>query len=54
MPLYEFSCPKCKKEFAAALTVKELEEGKAKCPDCGETNVQHLMSSFTPKTSRKS
>ena len=54
MPLYEFSCPKCEKEFVAALTVKELEQGEAECPDCGERDVKQQLSSFTPKTSRKS
>ncbi len=44
MPVYEFSCSKCQKEFSAALTVKEKEQGEAKCPDCGETDVKQLVS----------
>ncbi len=54
MPLYEFSCTKCQKEFMTALSVKELEEGEAKCPDCGGNDVKQLLTAFTPKTSRKS
>jgi putative FmdB family regulatory protein len=54
MPVYEFNCPKCEKEFSVALTVKDLEEGKAKCPDCDGSDVKQLVNSFTSKTSRKS
>ncbi len=54
MPNYEFFCPKCQKEFTIPLTIKEREEGAAKCPDCGDEDVKPLMSSFMPKTSRKS
>jgi len=54
MPVYEFSCSKCQKEFNAALSVKEKEQGEAKCPDCGGTDVTQLVSSFISKTSRKS
>jgi putative FmdB family regulatory protein len=54
MPVYEFSCSKCQKEFDAVLSVKEKDQGEAKCPDCGGTDVNQLMSSFISKTSRKS
>jgi putative FmdB family regulatory protein len=40
VPTYEFTCPKCQKEFTTALSVKELEQGSVKCPDCGESNVK--------------
>ena len=35
MPNYEFQCKKCNKKFSMALSVKEREEGKYKCPKCG-------------------
>ena len=52
MPLYEFLCPRCQKEVALTLSVKERERG-AKCPEC-KTTLEPLMATFFSKTSRKS
>ncbi len=53
MPLYEYRCPRCQKEVALTLTLKERESGGAKCPDC-RTALEPLMTTFYSKTSRKS
>jgi putative FmdB family regulatory protein len=52
MPLYEFFCPRCRKDVALTLTVKERESG-AKCPEC-RSPLSPQMATFYTKTSRKS
>ena len=54
MPNYEFQCAECKKTFTEKLTFKEYDQYKAKCPKCGSTSVQHVISSTFAKTSKKS
>lgn len=53
MPLYEFRCPRCRKEVSMTLTVKEREGGNVHCPEC-RTRLEPLMATFFSKTSRKS
>lgn len=52
MPLYEFMCPRCKKQVALTLTIKERESG-ATCPECGGP-LEPLLAAFYSKTSKKS
>jgi len=50
MPMYEFTCQKCKKEF------EELVFGSAddvECPKCGSTKVKRKMSAFAFKSGAK-
>ncbi len=53
MPVYDFTCPKCKKGFTKFLTLKEYEKG-VKCPKCGSKNVEQKPAAFFAVTSRKS
>ncbi len=53
MPLYEFHCPKCDKDFTLVLTVSEYEKTKPKCPDC-KTEAERIFSSVYAITSKKS
>ena len=53
MPVYDFTCPKCKKDFTKFLTLKEYEKG-VKCPKCGNKKVEQKPASFFAVTSRKS
>ncbi len=53
MPLYEFFCPRCRKELSMTLSVKEREGTEVKCPECRSV-LEPLMASFFSKTSRKS
>ena len=41
MPIYEYQCKKCKKEFECLVLGGE---DKVTCPDCNGKNVQRLMS----------
>jgi putative FmdB family regulatory protein len=54
MPTYEFFCPKCQKEFAVTMTIREREEKPPACPSCGSIEMESRFSSVSTKTSRKS
>jgi putative FmdB family regulatory protein len=54
MPTYEYTCIQCGAEFTRIMSLKEYEAGDITCPKCKSTEVKQQMSSFTPKTSRKS
>jgi len=54
MPNYEFQCQNCSKKYSLALSVKELEGKKYKCPKCGSKKGQPVFSGFYAKTSKKS
>lgn len=53
MPLYEYKCLDCKKEFLVALSLKEHENGAATCPSCGSKKLEQQISSFIAKTASK-
>ncbi|HVN97169.1 MAG TPA: zinc ribbon domain-containing protein [Syntrophorhabdaceae bacterium] len=42
MPIYEYVCKKCKKEFEALV----FKDDKPECPSCGAKNPTKKMSSF--------
>lgn len=54
MPLYEYKCLDCKKEFLLALSLQEHENGAAACPSCGSKKLEQQITSFIAKTARKS
>jgi len=54
MPVYEFACEACGKEFSTVLTVKEREHGPITCPWCDSPKVTALITVFAVKTSKKS
>ena len=54
MPSYEFECQGCHATFTLALSMRDREAGNIRCPACGGTNVQQVISSFMVKTSKKS
>ena len=45
MPIYEYQCNQCKKEFSQ-LFLNSEEIGKIKCKFCKSTNLTKLLSSF--------
>jgi putative FmdB family regulatory protein len=47
MPIYEYSCPKCKKEFELMRPLSE-SGASAKCPTCGAKS-EKLVSVFASK-----
>ncbi|MBI3184491.1 MAG: zinc ribbon domain-containing protein [Myxococcales bacterium] len=55
MPDYEFYCRRCKKQYAAWMSVKEHDERLAECPECHRTDqAEKRLSDFFARTSRKS
>ncbi len=54
MPMYEYKCLDCKKEFLLALSLKEHETGAATCPSCGSKKLEQQITGFIAKTDRKS
>jgi putative FmdB family regulatory protein len=55
MPVYEYFCESCKKEFEAILTLSEHDhEEKIVCPKCGKHKVHQVAAAFTAVTSKKS
>lgn len=54
MPMYDYKCGECGKEFLLALTLKEHDSEQAACPSCGSKNLEQLIAGFTAKTSKKS
>ncbi len=53
MPIYEFHCNKCKKEFSELfLKIKDAE--KAKCKFCNSTDLTRLLSRFSYHQSEES
>ncbi|MBU0481094.1 MAG: zinc ribbon domain-containing protein [Proteobacteria bacterium] len=46
MPLYDFSCRKCSKEFELLVMGGE----KPQCPECGSHDLKKMMSSFSSRT----
>ncbi|MEK7449956.1 MAG: zinc ribbon domain-containing protein [Planctomycetota bacterium] len=45
MPLYEFYCQKCKKQFELLIR-KQSEISGAACPDCGGLKITKVFSTF--------
>lgn len=50
MPLHDYKCKKCKKEYEVFYTSQsavEKEEKDEKCPECGSTSKKRLISKGT-------
>ncbi len=45
MPLYEYNCPKCKKIFETIVSISRQDD--VKCPDCGCSDVERVLSLFS-------
>jgi putative FmdB family regulatory protein len=54
VPIYEFQCQKCGKEFSLVLSLKQYEEKAFACPACQAKEVEPLVTSTNVITSRKS
>ncbi len=54
MPIYDYTCLDCKKEFTLTLSLKEYEKAEAKCPACGSLKVEQKPATFFAVTSKKS
>jgi putative FmdB family regulatory protein len=54
MPVYDYLCNDCHKEFEKVLTLNEHEKEKITCPHCGSKNVEQEAKAFFAVTSKKS
>jgi len=55
MPVYEFRCKACSEVFDEKETFQEHDEHReVKCPRCGSTEVEQVITPMGVKTSRKS
>lgn len=45
MPIYEYSCGKCRAEFEQ-LVRSEVEERQLRCPECGGKRLERKLSVF--------
>lgn len=54
MPLYEYICQECKKEFSRVLTLSEYERGEAECPACKSKKLEQKPAPFFAVTSKRS
>jgi putative FmdB family regulatory protein len=50
MPLYDFHCKACGREFEALVRV---QDPPATCPSCKGTDVEKLLSTFAVSTAEK-
>lgn len=48
MPLYEYFCEECQKDFTL-LQSASVNKEETSCPECDSGNVRHIMSIFTSK-----
>jgi putative FmdB family regulatory protein len=54
MPVYEYICKDCEKEFSEVLSVKEHDTKKIRCPKCKSDQVETVIEMVTVLTTRKS
>lgn len=50
MPIYEFLCNKCRVKFST-LVMGWNQPSSASCPNCGSSDLERLISSFTYRKS---
>ncbi|MCK4777851.1 MAG: zinc ribbon domain-containing protein [Actinomycetia bacterium] len=48
MPIYEFVCKKCKYKFEELVFSSEV---KVNCPECKNSKIKKLISTFSSKSS---
>jgi putative FmdB family regulatory protein len=54
MPVYDFLCNACGKEFALTLHLAEYDKHDVACPSCQSRRVERVVASFEVVTSKKS
>ena len=54
MPVYDFLCTACGKEFALTLRIAEYDKHDAACPHCQSREVERAVTSVEVVTPRKS
>ena len=54
MPLYDFLCRKCDKEFTLVMRLEEYEHHDVACPHCKSKEVERAVTGVSVITSKKS
>ncbi len=54
MPTYDFRCGGCRKKYTLTMSMSERDRKRIKCPKCGSSKKEQVISPFFAKTSRKS
>jgi putative FmdB family regulatory protein len=54
MPVYDFVCLDCGKEFTLVLSIREHDRKDVSCPHCRSKMVEQLVTTCEVVTSRKS
>ncbi len=54
MPVYEFCCKSCHKEFEIVQPISKYGPGKVECPECQSHDVDRRWSRVSAITSKKS
>ena len=54
MPIYEYTCKKCGKDFDLLQSVHEHDPAKIRCPECKSKKVERRWSRVYAVTSKKS
>ena len=54
MPVYEFRCNACRKQFQIVESIKDYDPKKVKCTKCGSSRVERVWSGVHVVTSKKS
>jgi putative FmdB family regulatory protein len=54
MPMYEFACLDCGREFTLILSLREYERKDVSCPQCKSKSIERLVTTCEVITSRKS
>jgi putative FmdB family regulatory protein len=54
MPVYEFNCLNCHKDFSVALSLRSYEQREFECPHCHSKQVERAITQVQVVTSKKS
>jgi len=54
MPIYEYQCEECGKDFTVVMRISEHGQIEIKCEHCKSPKIHQKLSSFYAKTSKKS
>ena len=54
MPVYDYVCRDCHKNFEQVLTLHAHDQEEIRCPECGSSNIEQEAAAFYAVTSKKS
>jgi putative FmdB family regulatory protein len=54
MPVYDYLCNDCGKEFEKVISLNQHDHDSMTCPHCGSENVEQEAKAFFAVTSKKS